>query len=285
MTTLYQLDNLLEAIVVARPSKSIKSPYVADIIVSSTGENALAHTPALGCCGLSDKTSKILVAKSKSKDSKCDYVVYCSIVEYTRETRSSENEGFSHIFRSSTKENDGKQIVVGIHPKMAETIVENALKQNCLSTLQNVQSYRREQTVISGSFKSRFDFTGIDQVGCPFIMEVKSVPLCLPNGDGTNAAFFPDGYRKKKGDVVSPRALKHIQELESIKMETSSRCIMCYVIQRSDVVKFQTATTDPEYKAAVKKAHENGVEIITLCIDWSKAGTATFVCCDLPFEL
>jgi sugar fermentation stimulation protein A len=271
MTSLYQLDNLLEATVVARPSKSIKSPYVADIIIGITGENALAHTPALGCCGLSDKTSKILVAKSKSKDSKCDYVVYCSIVEYVRETLSSEN--------------DRNEIVVGIHPKMAETIVENALKQNCLATLQNVQSYKREQTVISCSLKSRFDFTGIDQQGCSFIMEVKSVPLCLPNGDGTNVAFFPDGYRKKKGDVVSPRALKHIQELESIKLETSSRCIMCYVIQRSDVVKFQTAVTDPEYKSAVKKAHEHGVEIITLCIDWTKGGTATFVCCDLPFEL
>ena len=262
MTTLYQLDNLLEAIVVARPSKSIKSPYVADIIISSTGETALAHTPALGCCGLSDKTSKILVAKSKSKDSKCDYVVYCSMVEY-----------------------DHKQIVVGIHPKMAETITENALKQNCFKTLQNVQSYKREQTVICGELKSRFDFTGVDATGCPFIMEVKSVPLCLPNDDGSQTAFFPDGYRKKKGDVVSPRALKHIQELEEIKKGTTSRCIMCYVIQRSDVCKFQTAATDPEYKQAVKKAHENGVEIITLCIDWTKSGTATMVCCDLPFEL
>ena len=43
MTTLYQLDNLLEAIVVARPSKSIKSPYVADIIIGITGETALAQ--------------------------------------------------------------------------------------------------------------------------------------------------------------------------------------------------------------------------------------------------
>lgn len=285
MTTLYQLDNLLEATVVARPSKTIKSPYVADIIVSSTGENALAHTPALGCCGLSDKTSKILVAKSKSKDSKCDYIVYCSIVEYAKISGCNAVGYQENSVERSSKEFDGKQIVVGIHPKMAEIIVENALNQNRLSTLQNVKSYKREQTVISGALKSRFDFTGVDHCDCPFIMEVKSVPLCLPNGDGTNTAFFPDGYRKKKGDVVSPRALKHIQELESIKMETSSRCIMCYVIQRGDVVKFQTAATDPEYKAAVKKAHENGVEIITLCIDWTKTGIATFVCCDLPFEL
>lgn len=109
MTTLYQLSNLTEAIVVARPSKSIKSPYVADIIICATGENALSHTPALGCCGLSDKTSKILVAKATGKDAKCHYIVYCSIASY--------------------KDNE---VVVGIHPKLAETITENALKQNCL---------------------------------------------------------------------------------------------------------------------------------------------------------
>ena len=27
-------------------------------------------------------------------------------------------------------------------------------------------------------------------------------------------AYFPDGYRKNSTDVVSPRALKHIEELE-----------------------------------------------------------------------
>jgi sugar fermentation stimulation protein A len=262
MTTLYQLNHLTEAIVVARPSKSIKSPYVADIILSETGETALAHTPALGCCGLSDKTSKILVAKSTGKEAKCDYVVYCSIAQY--------------------KDNE---VVVGIHPKMAETITENALKQNCLKTLQNIKSYKREQTVICGGLKSRFDFTGVDETGRVFIMEVKSVPLCTPNDDGTQTAFFPDGYRKKKGDVVSPRALKHICELEEIKKRSTIRCIMCYVIQRSDVCKFQTAASDPEYKRAVHQAHNNGVEIITLCIDWTKNGTASFVCCDLPFEL
>ena len=262
MTTLYQLTGLVEAVVVARPSKTIKSPYVADVLVTGESVTTLAHTPALGCCGLSDKTSKVLVAKSKSEDAKCEYVVYCSVVEY-----------------------GGKEVVVGIHPKLAENMVENALNQNCLKTLLNVQSYQREQTIIHGQFKSRFDFTGVDADGNSFIMEVKSVPLCMTNTDGTKTAFFPDGYRKKKGDVVSPRALKHIHELEQIKRETNQRCIMCFVIQRGDVSQFQTAITDPEYKLAVKQAHQTGVELITLCIDWTKSGTATFVCCDLPFYL
>lgn len=262
MTTLYQASQLEEAIVVSRPSKSIKSPYVADITLCTTGETVLAHSPSLGCCGLADKTAKILVSKSTNKTTKCDYIIYFSIVSY--------NE---------------KEVVVGIHPRLAETITENALKQNCLKTLQNVKSYLREQTVICEDFKSRFDFTGVDEHGCPFIMEVKSVPLCIYETTGENTSFFPDGYRKKKGDVVSPRALKHIRELEELKLRTKNRCIMCYVIQRNDVAKFQTSANDPEYKNAVKRANLNGVEIITLCIEWTNTGTGKFLCCDLPFEL
>lgn len=262
MTTLYQLTDLEEAVVVARPSKTIKSPYVADVLIA--GLNTLAHTPALGCCGLCEKTSKVLVAKSKSESAKCEYVVYCSVLDL----------------------GGGGEVVVGIHPKLAESVVENALKQNCLKTLLNIQNYKREQTVICGTLQSRFDFMGVDANGQPFIMEVKSVPLCLTNTDGTKTAFFPDGYRKKKGDVVSPRALKHVQELEEIKrVAPNYRCIMCFVIQRGDATQFQTAITDPEYKLAVKQAHQTGVEIITLCINWSKTGTATFVCCDLPYSL
>ena len=46
---LYAIDNLVEAEVIKRPSKNIKTPYVADVIYGET--EYLAHTPALGCCG------------------------------------------------------------------------------------------------------------------------------------------------------------------------------------------------------------------------------------------
>ena len=129
------------------------------------------------------------------------------------------------------------------------------------------------------------DFAGVDENNVPFILEVKSVPLCITNPDSTKIAYFPEGYRKKKGDVVSPRALKHIQELHEIRKSSATRCIMCYVIQRGDVQSFQTSYTDPEYRLAVSQAHRDGVEIITLCIDWSKTGEATFVACDLPYNV
>ena len=47
---------------------------------------------------------------------------------------------------------------------------------------------------------SRFDFMGIDEQGHPFILEVKSVPLCE-----NNIAYFPGSH--KKNACISPRAL------------------------------------------------------------------------------
>jgi sugar fermentation stimulation protein A len=81
---------------------------------------------------------------------------------------------------------------------------------------------------------------------------------------------------------VSPRALKHIRELTLIKRESKTRCIMCYVIQRTDVECFQPSIIDPEYRAAVKEALEAGVEIITMVVQWTKDGEAHFVRDDLP---
>ena len=128
-------------------------------------------------------------------------------------------------------------------------------------------------------------------------MEVKNVPLadyeditskdrkhkCYDDrAQNSKVAYFPDGYRKKSTDTVSPRALKHIRELTLVKRESKTRCIMCYVIQRPDVSSFQPSIIDPEYRAAVKNAIDIGVEIITMVVHWTKNGEAYFVRDDLP---
>lgn len=280
---LIKIDNLIEGTIIKRPSKFIKSPYVADIIPLGSNEEILAHTASLGCCGLADSNATILMSliptpKNKNKNIdklKCEYRVYLSIV---REKNT--------------------EIIIGIHPKLAEDITESALKQNYLSKLQNILSYRRETVIfVEGKVDSRFDFSGIDANGVPFIMEVKNVPLadyeditakdrkgkCYDDMHvDSKVAYFPDGYRKKSADPVSPRALKHIRELTLIKKESITRCIMCYVIQRTDVNRFQPSIIDPEYREAVKLAIESGVEIITMVVQWTKDGQAYFVRDNLP---
>ena len=277
---LLKINNLVEGSIIKRPSKLIKTPYVADVIPLHQSSEILAHTASLGCCGLADVGATILmtlmpIPKSKNNTQKCQYRIYFSVLK-----------------------EKNTEIVVGIHPKLAEDLTESALKSNCLSKLQNIKSFRRETTIfVEGKVDSRFDFSGIDENGIPFIMEVKNVPLadyeditakdrkkkCYDDRDvNSKVAYFPDGYRKKGTDTVSPRALKHIQELTLIKKESITRCIMCYVIQRTDICCFQPSIIDPWYRQAVKEGIEAGVEIITLVVSWNRDGEAHFVRDDLP---
>ena len=275
MSLILKLNDLIEGEVVKRPSKFIKTPYVADIRICSTSNMILGHTASLGCCGLADVGASILMApvpKNHKNTDKihCEYRVYLSVIR--------EKE---------------KEIIVGIYPKLAEDLTESALKNNLLSKLLNIKSYKKETKIyVPGLVDSRFDFSGIDENGIPFIIEVKNVPLAdyedvtakdrkkmsFDDRDiNSKVAYFPDGYRKKSTDPVSPRALKHINELALIKRMSKTRCIMCYVIQRTDVNRFQPSIIDPEYREAFKEAIKSGVEIITMVIQWTREGEAYFI--------
>ena len=277
-----KIENLIEGSVIKRPSAYIKTPYVADIIPINSKTSILGHTASLGCCGLADVGATILMApvpKTKKTENSdklhCEYRVYLSVIR-----------------------EKGNEIVVGIHPKLAEDLTESALKNNLLSRLQNVRRFKRETSIyVEGKVDSRFDFSGVDCNGVPFIMEVKNVPLadyeditakdrkgkCYDDrAYNSKVAYFPDGYRKKSTDTVSPRALKHIRELTLIKKESKTRCIMCYVMQRTDIDRFQVSIIDPEYRQAVKEGIESSVEIITLVVQWTREGEAHFVRDDLP---
>jgi len=274
MSLILKLDNLIEGEVIKRPSKHIKTPYVADIKMCATSNMILGHTASLGCCGLADVGASILmspVPKTKNNNKlHCEYRVYLSIIR--------EKE---------------REIIVGIYPKLAEELAESALKNNLLTRLLNVKTYKKETKIyVPGLVDSRFDFSGIDENGIPFIMEIKNVPLadyedvtakdrkkmCFDDRDiNSKVAYFPDGYRKKSTDTVSPRALKHINELALIKRMSKTRCIMCYVIQRTDVNRFQPSIIDPEYREAFKNAVKSGVEIITMVVEWNRDGEAYFI--------
>jgi DNA-binding sugar fermentation-stimulating protein len=247
---LLKIENLVLGQIVKRPSKHIKSPYVADVKLGE--EEILGHAPALGCCGLSDAGATILMSPSASE--KCSHTIYFSV---------------------------HKDQIVGIHPKLAEKLAESALTNNCLTSLQNIKSYRRETKIDD----SRFDFTGVDANNIPFIMEVKNVSL-TGIGIQSRVAIFPVGNRKKSKDPISPRAIKHTRALTLLRKDKENiRCIMCYVIQRTDVDAFQASDLDPEYKESVRLAHEAGVEIITMVVEWNCDGEAHFVRDNLPFIL
>ena len=270
---LLQLQNILEAYIIKRPSSISKTPYVADIITNND-YTTCCHTPSLGCCGMADAGSTVITTPIKSK--KC-------ISEYRAEL--------------SIFSDDKGSIVVGINPKLAEDIAAKCLEKNLFQNLK-VESFSSQKTYMN----SRFDYAGIDENGKEFVLEIKNVPQAdyvdtdkkerknytkeINNAKfDEKIAYFPDGFRKKAKDVISPRALKHVQELEILAKTTKIRAMLCFIIQRSDTSFFQTSHIDPIYREAVYKAWKNGVEIKTIQVQWNKKGTCTFMRNDIPVLL
>jgi sugar fermentation stimulation protein A len=286
---LHKLNDLILVKIVSRPSKVCKTPYVADIELED-GTIVQAHCASLGCCGLCEKDCYVYASPMKSncaqsKSKVCSYKIYLA------------NFYEEKVISNQVITNNQ---LIGIDPKLAETLVENALTQNYLKTLMHIKTYKREVCLLN----SRFDFAGIDEHGNYFVLEVKNVPLAdyadvssterkkmIKNGDFANVdinkkiSYFPDGYRKKKGEVVSERALKHINELAEISYSKIFRPIICFVIQRTDVSSFQASLLDPIYKAAFNDAVAKGVEVIVLVVSWNAQGEASFVTCDLPVNM
>ena len=271
---LLQLQNTQEAFIIKRPSSISKTPYVADIKIIENDYNTCCHTPSLGCCGMADAGSTVITTPIKSK--KC-------ISEYRAEL--------------SIFSDDKGSVVVGINPKLAEDIAQKCLENNLFHHLK-VQSFSSQKTYMN----SRFDYAGIDNDGREFVLEIKNVPQAdyvdtdkkerknytkeINNAKfDEKIAYFPDGFRKKAKDVISPRALKHIQELEILAISSNIRAILCFIIQRSDTHIFQTSHIDPIYRKAVYEAWKNGVEIKTIQVEWTKEGTCNFLRNDMPILL
>ena len=97
---------------------------------------------------------------------------------------------------------------------------------------------------------SRFDIYAENETERCFI-EVKNVTM----KEG-NYGLFPD--------AVTTRGRKHLKTLIEVKKQ-GIRAVMLYVIQRMDVEFFGVAKEiDPEYAISLRKAMDNGVEVIAV---------------------
>jgi DNA-binding sugar fermentation-stimulating protein len=76
--------------------------------------------------------------------------------------------------------------------------------------------------------------------------------------------------------------IKKINDLTTIKSESITRCLIGYVVERTDIDRLEFSATNPEYRAAVRNAVEHGVDIVPLVVSWTKEGVAFFVTDELP---
>ena len=251
-----ELNNTLEkGKVVKRPSMIVKSPYMADILLFNNQESKyyedydnkplenhtinkvshkiLAHTPSLGCSGYVDKDKEVLL-----------------LPKLGGKTKSSHSVEFAYEEKTN--------ILVGTNPNISNLIVYNLLKNNMIDKFNNYNknSVFREKT----KGNSRFDVYIKDNNDVEHFIEIKTAPI---KDFENNCAIFPRGYRKKKTDSFSPRAIKHLEELSILAKEDKTKCYLIFVVPRTDIDYFTPCKEDPLYCKAFTIAVEAGVKMIS----------------------
>ena len=120
MKIIYKFDNLKIADVSNRPSKQIKSPYLADIIISKKEE--LAHSPGLGLCGFITQDSVVAVSESSSEKRKSKYTIEMVKI----------------------KNDDNKNVWVGANPVTSNLYFKNIINKNLLSFIPKIENLKQE---------------------------------------------------------------------------------------------------------------------------------------------
>jgi DNA-binding sugar fermentation-stimulating protein len=248
MTDLYTLPQLFKATVVNRPSKTIKSPYVADILLED-GSVALCHTPGLSCSGLVVPQRCVYVSKAASAKAKTAYTVQIS--------ESVDSEGTHYI---------------GIHPMVSQMIASKLLNKICETAVWKSEVKVNDHT--------RLDFVGLcSDNNKKIYVEVKNAMISLSKETRVSRrATFPEGYRKSKTESFSPRAVKHAETLAELACLPDTEAVyLVFIVPRSDCNDgLELNPADQVYCRAVSKAIEAGLKVRVFGLDFSKTGIINF---------
>ena len=264
MEIIFQYDKLIQnGCLIKRPSKSIKSPYIADIKIED--EESLAHCPALGISGLLNCNTEFICSKNESQSRKSKYTIELTYLPSSK---------------NST-------VLTNTNPNMGNKIFQSIISNNLIDCYKNHIHFQAEKT-----YKDcRFDFYIEKNDSKKEFIEIKSVLLCNFDKDdypdyikkpeiNTNtkykkAAIFPDGFRKSKNVPISERAIKHLKTLQDC-VSNGYDASLYFIIQRNDCDYFKPSNVDQFYSKELKAASKNGVNIKAISLHWTSLGTCYF---------
>ena len=294
---LIDLGPLVRCTVVQRPSVRNKSPYVADVIVSTTNKVAVTHVPNIDSGGKLRKGAAILASKVPNVDEntlgkfgtpKCEYIC--------------------RLLRCEEDEHDGGGVWISANPALGEQLARKLLEKGALDdrlgpsavvkgSIQTQKMLKRQVTEsVSNAYRPDFSVTHED--GSVTILEVKQVvdsdysrafvharaetqaphpaysPNCPPSSY-VRAGIFPWGKRGQKGPdnekVVSARAIEHIRELTSMAKNSETRPAILLMCGRGDVKGFRAnGAACPSFARYLEEAQRAGVRVLCHAIRWGE---------------
>jgi len=270
---LLELGVLVPAILVARPSKVIKSPYVADVRLHD-GTSALAHAPGMELGGVCVPGAQLLLSRNGSSKAKTAYAIQLVGCD----------EAECGVRRPTW---------VGASPLLANRLCAAALERGLLAPVLGPHTAVRPEATVGDM---RVDFL-VTNGASTTLLEVKSV-VCADYAPDTvsdkpkryqlikgvapyhRAAVFPVGVRGQKLDdgraVVSERAIKHARELAALTT-ASTRGVFMFVVNRGDCARLLLrGSSCPIFGEEVAQAVAKGIAVYAFRVRWEGDGRAFF---------
>ena len=256
---LIQFKNIKQLEILHRPSKKIKSPYVADAI-NKDGDEFLVHTPGLGLADQCLPGSKIFATPSKNKSSKTDYIVQSV----------------------SVNEKDYGKTLIGANPHTAELIGKEILKSSLWNPYPNFKVCNKKPAHIKylGDIylkaQNRYIIIEMKNVICasydPNIKRVDRRYVFYDNKiPFRRSGIYPNGERSQKykgKSVVSERSVRQIDNM--IKDKEKYQFVIVFLVNRGDCTAFKPNwQRDPIYSKKLVKAVNNGIDVHALGVNWT----------------
>jgi len=136
--------------------------------------------------------------------------------------------------------------LVGVNTLVPNRLVKHSVEEGLVPEL---IGYDRVRAEVKTSDGSRLDLVLEKDGRRNCFVEVKNCTLV----EGSNARF---------PDAVTARGRKHLMELQRLVAE-GNRSVMFFLVQRMDADRFSPADDiDPAYGKELRRAHQNGVEIL-----------------------
>ena len=308
-----QIVGITEAKLLSRPS--LKYPDVdglSDIRILKDNREMVAHTPSHDCDGLAESGLDILVAPCPPDEYDDDVLeamngdtfthtiflsTFIEINEHKNDPKppkppkpvkyKKSNDPADDIESDLSDDDDDNEQFIAINPKIAIEVMESAIEKNLVSVLPPVKRFKRNIEIkLEGKVDSTFSFVGFCEDDVPFIMEVNNVPfaeythgtrLRTDKSFNSKTAYFPG-----KNCTNTAEMIKKIKDLTMIKKESFTRCLLAYIVERTDIDRLEFSAYNDEYRRAVRTAVEHGVDVVAMVISWTKEGVAIYVTDKLP---
>ena len=295
---LLSLGPLEEGVLVCRPSARNRSPYVADVRLTSgehAGRTAVVHAPSLDMGGKFLPGTRVLCRRQpgvtpdtlgKHGTPKCELITQLMWLD-----GGDEDEG-------------SKGVWIGAHPALGEKLAAALLASGAFNERLRApvaeggisSQVMRPATLPGAADGERFrpDFELQHVGGGPTtIMEVKHVvdsdygeeaaerravlqaPHPVYVGDAARrAGIFPWGKLMQKGPdgegVVSARAIKHLREATAAAQRGESAAV-AFIVGRGDAVAFRAnGAACPSFARYLADAEEAGVRVLAHGVTWGE---------------